>query len=284
MRGKLDISRPRVDLKTMKKIIHLTDPHLGYGNLTERFRLIVRNIIFAKEPSSNYVVVLTGDIVDDANDGYDEAMVAIQRLRNAGYTVLVCPGNHDYGTGSLAHRRYVKRFKEAFYESPDFEYPTLDIIGEDEDSIAFIGLDSMAEEVNWYDALWAQGELGDAQRQRLAALLEKETVKSAAKRVIYLHHHPFHPKPFHHLKDSEELGQVLKAAIEGGTKIDALLFGHNHDGHKWNGKWGISRVYDGGSATRKEGSYGPHRVIDLTKDPRFDYDGDFHAVKPGFYD
>jgi hypothetical protein len=59
--------------------------------------------------------------------------------------------------------------------------------------------------------------------------------------------------------------------------IDALLYGHNHAGKKANGNWGIPRCYDGGSATRKGGSAGEHRVMDLALDPRFDYGGDFHG-------
>ena len=95
-------------------------------------------------------------------------------------------------------------------------------------------------------------------------------VYAAKYKVIYLHHHPFHPQPFHYLKDSEELGCILRQ-----FKIDALFFGHNHDGRKWNGKWSITRVYDGGTSTGKKGKPAPHRVIDLSRDPVFDYDAEF---------
>ena len=59
------------------------------------------------------------------------------------------------------------------------------------------------------------------------------------------------------------------------SKISALLFGHNHDGRVWSGRWGISRVYDGGTSTGKGGKPNPHRVIDLSRDPAFDYDAQF---------
>ena len=256
-------------MKAMKRIIHLTDTHLGYENLSSVMRDLVTRIIFTKENAGDYIIVHTGDIVEDAtlSGAYEEAQVQLNRLKEAGFHVLVIPGNHDYGTGSLGSACYVKEFKKAFYGSETLSYPIKTII----DNIAFLGLDSMAEELHWYDRLFAEGQLGEAQLTRLEGYLtQDQVVKNAEYRVVYLHHHPFSPRPFHHLKDSEALGKLLKA-----HKIDALLFGHNHDGLVWSGKWGIPRVYDGGTSTGKEGKPSPHRVIDLSKNPVFDYDAKF---------
>ena len=253
----------------MKRIIHLTDTHIGYKDLSTRMGDIVTRIIFTKEDASKYVIVHTGDVVEDATrDGsYEEAMAHFKRLQDAGFTVLFVPGNHDYGTGSFGSSKYVKKFKKHFHGKTDVTYPVKTII----DEIAFIGLDSMAEELNWYDRLFAEGDLGKEQMKRLSEMLSSDDeVKACEYKVVYLHHHPFHPKPFHHLKDSEELGKILKK-----HNISALLFGHNHDGRVWSGKWGISRVYDGGTSTGKEGKPSPHRVIDLSRDPAFDYDAQF---------
>lgn len=252
----------------MKKIIHLSDLHAGYGDLTSKLGDLVTRMIFHKTPADNFVVVVTGDIVEDATrDGsYEEASVHLDRLKKAGFTVLVIPGNHDYGTGNLGNPKYIKRFKKHFFGKSKIKYPKLDLI----DTVAFLGLDSMEDEVNWYDFLWAQGELGKRQLNRLSTMLETDDVVNAAYRVVYLHHHPFHPKPFHQLRDSEKLGEILTESA-----IDVLLFGHNHDGRVWSGHWGISRVYDGGTSTGKEGEPNPHRVIDLSKDPSFDYDAQF---------
>ena len=130
----------------------------------------------------------------------------------------------------------------------------------------------MAEEVHWYDSLFANGELGEKQLERLDKILSRKSVQDCAYRVVYLHHHPFDPLPFHELKDSKELGETLKKH----GNIDAILYGHNHIGKKRNGSWGIPRCYDAGAATRKDNDAGYHRVIDLTRDARLDYDGDFH--------
>jgi len=222
-------------------------------------------------PASHYVVVVTGDLVDKGTrlGNYETARLALDRLRSGGFHVLTVPGNHDYGSGFAEERRFVPLFKEAFFGDPNVVYPKLDIIG----GIAFIGLDTMAEELEWHDRLFAQGELGGEQLRRLDALLRDRTVRGCRRRVVYMHHHPFDPHPLAQLRDSDGLREVLMAH----GNVAALLYGHNHAGRKANGKWGIPRCYDGGSATRKGGSAGEHRVMDLARDPRFDYDGDFHG-------
>lgn len=253
----------------MKKIIHLTDTHIGYQDLSTKMGDIVTRIIYTKEDASNYIIVHTGDVVEDATraGSYEEAWSHFKRLKDAGFVVLFVPGNHDYGTGSYGSKEYVDKFKKCFFAGKtNITYPIKTVI----DEIAFIGLDSMAEELNFYDRFFAEGELGEEQLERLSDMLNTAVVKHCQFKVVYLHHHPFHPKPFHQLKDSEALGAILKKHT-----ISALLFGHNHDGRIWNGCWGIPRVYDGGTSTSKEGKPNPHRVIDLSKNPALDYDAKF---------
>jgi 3',5'-cyclic AMP phosphodiesterase CpdA len=255
----------------VKSIIHLTDLHIGYGDLADRFQTIVDNILFSMRPASHYIVVVTGDLVDKGTrpGNYETARLALERLRARGFHLLIVPGNHDYGSGFAMEKRFVPLFKEAFFGDPNLIYPKLDIIG----GIAFIGLDTVAEEIEWHDRLFAQGELGDEQRIRLDDLLRDGAVRACRRRVVYMHHHPFDPHPLAQLRDSDHLGEVLKRH----GNVDALLYGHNHAARKANGMWGIPRCYDGGSATRKGGSAGEHRVMDLGRDPRFDYAGDFHG-------
>lgn len=253
----------------MKKIIHLTDTHIGYKGLSERMGDIVTRMIFNKKNAEDYIVVHTGDVVEDATrrGSYSEALAHFKRLTKAGFTVLFVPGNHDYGTGSKGSSKYVSKFKKSFYGTTNITYPIKTII----DDVAFIGLDSMAEELNWNDRLFAEGELGKKQLRRLSNMLENDAdITDAKYRVVYLHHHPFHPKLFHHLKDSKKLGKILVK-----HDISALLFGHNHDGKVWSGEWGIPRVYDGGTSTGKKGKPSPHRVIDLSQAPALDYDAQF---------
>ncbi len=252
----------------MRKIIHLSDIHMGYKDMGTRFDGIVARMIFHSHLGNHCTVVITGDMVEDAakEGSYEEACSQLSRLKEAGFRVLTVPGNHDYGSGVLGDPKYVEKYKQYFYGDSSVTYPKLDLIGD----TAFVGLDSMAEELHWYDRVFAEGELGDKQLERLKNMLDSDPVRKADWTVVYLHHHPFHPTPLHQLKDSDKLGYVLTQ-----YKIDALLFGHNHEGQVWNGGWGIRRVYDAGSSTGKRGKIGPHRVIDLSKEPVSDYDAAF---------
>ena len=51
--------------KTMKKIIHLSDLHIGHEGMYERFRELIRRLTLLKQPAANYVVVITGDLVEE---------------------------------------------------------------------------------------------------------------------------------------------------------------------------------------------------------------------------
>lgn len=234
----------------MKKIIHLSDIHVGYKDHAQRFRTLAENLV-AQEglKASDYVVVITGDLVDNANNptSYDEAKTTLDFLKTNGFVhVLVVPGNHDYGSGKRGNKKFVNIFSHKFY-GMEITFPKKDII----DDIAFLGLDSMAEELHFYDELFADGELGTKQLKRLEEMLSSQDVRMCRKRVIYMHHHPFKWRPLHQLKDSRRLKRVLNRAMAKGISIDALLFGHNHEGKLHHGKWGIPRCYDAGTATLK---------------------------------
>lgn len=256
----------------MKRIIHLSDIHVGHEDCGVKFRALIDNITFLKQPANNYIVVITGDIADNAmhSEQTDEAVDAIEQFEERGYKVLVVPGNHDYGTGTRGDEKFVDMFKEKYYKSRKITYPKLDII----DEIAFIGLDSTAEELHWLDRFLSEGELGKAQLRRLKKMLNKPEVASR-KKVVYLHHHPFDFKLGMHLRDNDDLKEIIE------NKIDMLLFGHYHvdpssAGKIYHGVWGIGRCYNAGSSTHKNGNIGFQRIIDLSNDdPRMDYDGNF---------
>ncbi len=234
----------------MKKILHMSDLHVGYADFDLRFRRITDEIISRyRGQAPDFVIVITGDLANNANkvESFHKVKQGLEALRRAGFAhVLVVPGNHDHGTGKLVDERFGEIFQEIFY-GRRIEFPKLDII----DEVAFLGLNSMEEELRWYDRFWAEGDLGMPQLRRLETALLSPAVRACKKRVIYLHHHPFKWRPFHELKDSKELKKVLISAMNDGVSIDALLFGHNHQGKAHNGEWGIPRCYDAGTATLK---------------------------------
>ena len=234
----------------MKKIIHMSDLHVGYKDNAGRFYKVIEEIKLERGGrAGEYVIVITGDLVDDArhSDSYRDVKAGLKVLKEAGFKhVLLVPGNHDYGTGNRGDKKFVTLFRQAFYEDEQ-GFPRKDII----EDVAFIGLDSMAEELHWYDEIWAEGELGDHQLGCLKKILKEGDVSSCEKRVVYLHHHPFDFRPLHQLKDSSKLKEVLTGAIKEGISIDAVLYGHNHEGKAHNSKWGIPRCYDAGTATLK---------------------------------
>jgi len=256
----------------MKRIIHLSDIHVGHEDCGDKFRTIINNIALHKQPPEAYIVVITGDIVENAyhEEFTDEAVAAVRQLEQKGYRVLVVPGNHDYGTGVWGNERFVPIFKEKFFGNAGVTYPKLDIVEE----VAFIGLDSTAEELHWTDAIFAQGELGNNQLSRLKKMLALPEIRELRK-VLYLHHHPFDFQFGRQLKDRDKLERIIS------NKVDAVLFGHYHSNPEFSGKifhgmWGINRCYNAGTSTYKNGNKGYHRVIDLSNsDPRMDYDGCF---------
>jgi len=245
----------------MKHILHLSDLHIGAPNTLENFEQIASNLIRLKSPAENYVVVITGNLVNDASvtANFELVSTQLERLDQAGFHVLMCPGNHDVGTGMAGSKTLLEQWNKHFLGQADITYPIVDII----DDIAFIGLNSMAEELNWHDRFAAQGELGDDQLDRLQELLNSPTVKNAQRRVVYLHHNPFDYKMLRGLKDAKDLRRVLLYA-----DVHALLFGHNLDGDIYKSEWNIPFCTDAGTSTFHKHKRSQHRVIDLSDTSR----------------
>jgi 3',5'-cyclic AMP phosphodiesterase CpdA len=179
----------------------------------------------------------------------------LAELRGNGFTVLLCPGNHDYGTGYMASAKTAENFRKIYL--PEVSFPRLDIIG----NVAFIGLDSTIGELEWYNRFFAEGKLGREQRMALEKIMADPAIQDKIK-VVYLHHHPIHFIPFMQLKDRERLRKII------GGKVDVLLFGHLHFGGTYHNTWGIKVVIDGGSSTGKAALGGfpitiRHRIIHL---------------------
>ncbi|HTY13567.1 MAG TPA: metallophosphoesterase [Candidatus Omnitrophota bacterium] len=242
----------------MTRIIHLSDLHIGYKDYWKRSERIVNNILAREKPGES-IIVITGDIADYGASAEDltDGLKLLAELRGHGFTVLICPGNHDYGTGFANSEKTAEHFRKLFLPEVK-EFPHLEII----DNLAFIGLDSTADELHWYDRYFADGELGKEQLDRLEQMVNDPALKDKVK-IVYLHHHPIHFLPFFQLKDRGRLRKI----VEG--KVDVLLFGHLHFGGTYHNTWRIKVVIDGGSSTGRLalGLFGiniKHRVVDLS--------------------
>ncbi len=268
----------------MKKIIHLSDLHIGAsmaGKYARRFENIVQNMGRKIADPENYIIVITGDLVDVAYiDTYEKAKISLDTLHGFGFKeVFIAPGNHDFSErfGVAANKTRVKMFNRIFFGVDQIDYP--DVRFSKDRMIAFIGVNSLQGYfASRQYSVMARGKIGAEQLRKLEnRLTEDPDVRNAGRVVVYLHHHPFNGlRKGHKLMDAYDF---LKVILRAGN-VDALLFGHNHFGYDWNGFLeSVHRCYDAGSSTRrqkKKDQISMHRVMDLAQNRDTDYDGNFH--------
>ncbi len=266
------------------KLIHISDTHIGCDDNTLRFERVVDDLL-ANPPDApeNCVIVHTGDLIDSATDISRQAgRLLLDRLASR-YRVLLCPGNHDYGDASSVDKESALVFQRTFgdyiFQDQPSDFPVVTRMG----NYVFIGLDSNAEEMSFWERWFAEGHLGRKQLSALNELLDGPELAGKLI-VVYLHHHPFtfgysvmpdvgdrNPlnylyvqltRPFLRLKDAFSLCQVLR------DRAQVLLFGHMHFGLDCSGegrKYGMKLAFDGGSTTCTDDDMDRmrYRVIDL---------------------
>jgi len=226
------------------KIIHFSDLQYQANRKDSISKFINKIIEHYAGVSEKPLIINTGDLVEDAlKDEMTEHKVQLQKLANAGFEILICPGNHDQkknGYTPKLNDANLTMFSNIFSDllpqgkhlySEDnnhlLSWPLVHQYG----SYFFVGLDSNEGMHNNYSAC---GKI--ERRQRLAlnkALNDIEKVESNAVIVVYLHHEPFEypistgvPGPYDYqfmkLKKREKLLRILKG------RVNVLLFGHNH--------------------------------------------------------
>lgn len=268
------------------KLIHISDTHIGRNDNTLRFERVVDELL-ANPPDTreNCLVVHTGDLIDSATEANRQAARLLLDRLAARYRVLLCPGNHDYGDAVSIDNEDAQAFQQAFgdyiFQGKPASFPVLSEVGADH---VFIGLDSNAEELGFWESWFAEGHIGNKQLSALSWMLDSPAV--AGKKVfIYMHHHPFSfgysvmpdvgdrnplyhlfvqvARPFLRLKDAYSFCQVARDRVRG------LLFGHMHFGLdcSWDArKYGIQLALDGSSTTCADNDTDRmrYRVIDLS--------------------
>lgn len=264
------------------KIVHLSDTHIGYQDNERRTRALLEDIAAQGTPQS-HVLVHTGDLIHQGHP--DEMRVGralLDSLAAQGWTVLLAPGNHDYGDSLHVDPAWAASYRQHFapylFGTAAAQFPVLRLLGD----CAFIGLDSNEAEMGFWERWMAEGFLGKDQIARLHALLDAPEVRGRQV-VVYLHHHPFFDAPvvradvgdraylsyllgwntrrFRRLKDAYSLMQCLR------DRADILLFGHQHYGLDYSAegqRYGIGKALDASSstATQMDTDRMRYRVID----------------------
>ena len=237
------------------KIIHLSDLHIGKSNNLKKSAKIVDWIIENKEAHQSELVIISGDLVDDGQIWqFKAAKELLDLMKKEGFTVLVAPGNHDYGPDGIRESKQSQRdFAELISGITD--YPHLHFtLGQ-----AFILLDSMAEEIRRKEFFGAQGYLGKKQLQKLDQMLDDLEENPAVENVVLvLHHHPFDFLFFHGMRDQSDLKGVISRRKDRPPRVNVLLFGHKHIEQRFNDPeenkeelFGIDLIYASGQSVER---------------------------------
>ena len=238
------------------KIIHLSDLHIGQSDNIEKCNQIADWILENRKIHQSELVIISGDLVDDGQSWqFEQAREFIDRLIQGSFTVLVAPGNHDYGPDG---------FRESSTSQRDFcelisgvkEYPAVFII----EGQAIVILDSMAEEIRNMEIWGAQGYLGEEQLQKLDQILDDLAENPAVENIVLtMHHHPFDYLFYHGLRDHADLKGVIARRIEGPPRVNVLLFGHKHIENRFNDPeddkedlFGIDLIYASGQTVERK--------------------------------
>jgi len=199
------------------------------------------------------VILISGDLTNNGTRAeFAQAVKILGRFREAGFRILVCPGNHDVGpmgntfyASSQVHFQQqvlgellgIQRARTATNRMAEF-YPRVDHIN----GVACIGLDSANRE----DHL-ASGRIGSAQLIRLRGALRQ--IPGDVPIVVYVHHHVFQWVHSMRLWDSQELLKILDG------RANLLCFGHKHQPKVWDAlsrkseKTGIDVLVSSGQST-----------------------------------
>jgi 3',5'-cyclic AMP phosphodiesterase CpdA len=268
------------------KLLHLSDTHVGQGDNLARFERLAADII-ANPPDlpERCCVLHTGDLIDSASAANRQAGRAVlDRFREHGFRVFLCPGNHDYGNAmgiaSTAARDFREFFGDCIFAGQAPEFPVAHLLGERH---ALVLLDSNQAEIGFWKGLFAEGHLGREQLQELNALLDQPEIL-ARQVILGVHHHPFSyaykvtpdvgdghllhhlfvglTRAFRRLKDAYSLCETIRA------RVRILLFGHRHFGLNCSSDsqcYDIPLALDAGSSTCTDNNSDRmrYRIIDL---------------------
>ena len=195
----------------MARIAHLSDIHFGAHDpaIVEA----THQWLIAHHPD---LIIISGDLTQRARvNQFVQAAAYIDRLRAAGLTLLVVPGNHDVPLYDVVTRFVapLDRYKQYICQSlcPSFE----------NDEVAVLGLNT-ARSLTIKD--------GRINRDQIKRLNSHFQPVSAAKTKILVTHHPLFAMPIGEGNELSEAvgrhGHAVAAVADAGVHI--ALAGHFH--------------------------------------------------------
>lgn len=219
-------------------IIHLTDIHLYLGSKPEEkkgqksaFSNVCDKIQQRFKKETTYILI-TGDLANsnDAvtiNKEFDEFVKILKDKLNGFENILLCPGNHDYGSGGFIYRKdshayFNELFKNTTVIDSLKEKPLPD------EKILFIGLNSMTNPNRFNYTLRANnGKINNDDLTSLTNIRTSSEFKDYIK-IIYMHHAAFTEdcpeKPKKKIINSKKFEDELKEP----NQTSILLYGHRH--------------------------------------------------------
>ena len=219
-------------MKTLLKLLILSDLHIGAGDGEIEAAMELAEYIIATYDPDTTLIAITGDGTDNASDDEIHLLsVLIQCLRDAGFTVIVIPGNHDQGWGGVSRQaERIARWQSNIHPAG---YPHETVW----QGWRVLMLDSCAGA--GYGSL-AQGTLGSEQIAWLASQM-----MSAERTLLFLHHKPWWKKPSLLLTDADEFLTLTRRAR--GRLV--VVCGHRHEHQVWHGRDGAELVVNAGKCT-----------------------------------
>jgi 3',5'-cyclic AMP phosphodiesterase CpdA len=250
------------------RCVLLSDIHVGRrrgdrDNLA--LKRIVRHLCGAYPVDARPQVILSGDVTNNGSEAeFANALEILAPLRDAGFPIVACPGNHDVGplgnSFAASSRVYFQQYvvgelmgvaaAKTASDVMDDLYPRVTPV----DGGLLIGLDSAHQE----DFL-AAGRIGEAQLAKLRTILRERAPGTTT--LVYVHHHPFLWGPQMAMVDADALMDALR------DQVDVLCFGHKHRWGRWMNRAGIRLVLASGKATKLRRRPRRHEYWEVTVKP-----------------
>lgn len=221
----------------MVQIVHLSDIHIGYSDREIAGAKVLTAHILASFPFGT-IILITGDLVQNGSkEEYVEVCSTVLEPLRRKFTVITCPGNHDYSDDTFGARLSKKSIKAYLNLTGDGPFPQAHVVAGEK--TVLIGLDSADPD----DRAWLMmGYVGKRQISCMSSLLAEHEDKL---KIVYFHHHPF---MFRWTMMMLGRTALLKAASSSG--VDILLFGHRHWSQEIRDRSGIPLMLASGKSTK----------------------------------